>query len=297
MFQGLYVALVTPFHPDGSLNEASLRKLVSLHVKNGTDGLVPCGTTGENPTFSVEEHCRVIDIVVQESQGRLKVLAGAGSNSTDKAIELGRRAVELGADGLLVITPYYNKPQQDGLVAHFEAVAAACDAPIVTYNVPGRTGVNLLPQTVERLCDVPNIVGIKEASGDINQVSEIIRRCGDRMRVLSGDDTMTLPIMAVGGTGVISVAGNVVPDRMKAMVDAALEGDWEGARAGHLGLFDLCKALFIETNPVPTKYVMNRMGLDVGNVRLPLAPLREASAKHLDGIMRAYGITSVSVGS
>ncbi len=293
MFEGLYVALVTPFQVDGSLNEEMLRKLVAMHVENGTDGLVPCGTTGENPTFSFEEHCRVIEIVIDEAKGRLKVLAGAGSNSTDKAIRLGRRAAELGADGLLVITPYYNKPQQDGLVAHFEAVAAYCGAPIVAYNVPGRTGVNLIPETVERLCDIREVVGVKEASGDINQVSEIIRRCGDRMIVLSGDDPMTFPIMAIGGRGVVSVAGNVVPDQVKALVHAALKGDWEAAREWHYKLFELCQALFVETNPVPTKYVLNRLGIDVGAVRPPLARLRSGSARRLDAILKAYGLTEV----
>jgi 4-hydroxy-tetrahydrodipicolinate synthase len=289
MFEGLYVAIVTPFDADGRLDEAMLRRLVAFHVENGTDGLVPCGTTGENPTFSPEEHERIIRIVVEEAAGRLKVVAGAGTFSTPETVRRARRARDLGADGLLIITPYYNKPQQAGLFTHFETVAKEAGAPIMMYNVPGRTGVNLLPATVERLSRVPGIVALKEASGDLNQVSDTIARCGDRLTVLAGDDSLTLPIMAVGGRGIVSVLGNALPDRMRAMVHAALEGRWDAARAAHLALFELCQAMFVETNPAPIKYFMKAVGFDVGDVRPPLAPLQEASRKRLEALAKTHG--------
>lgn len=295
MFEGLYVALVTPFDQKGELDEEALRRLVARHVEVGTHGLVPCGTTGENPTFSPEEHERVVRIVADEARGRLQVVAGAGSNDTKTAVRLATRAVAAGADGLLVITPFYNKPQPDGLVAHFGAVAAATDAPIMMYNVPGRTGVNMMPETVERTCAFESIVAIKEASGDVNQSSDIIRRCGDRMRVLAGDDALCLPIMAVGGRGVVSVVGNVVPDRMKALVDDALAGRFGDARRRHLELYELCQAMFVESNPAPVKHVMNALGMGVGEVRPPLAPLRETSRRLLEGVIERAQLTHTGI--
>ncbi len=294
MFEGMYVAIVTPFTASGEIDEAGLRKLVEFHVARGTDGLVPCGTTGENPTFTPEEHERVLSIVVEAAAGRLTVIGGAGSNATSKAVSLAEGAERAGCDGLLVITPFYNKPQPDGLVAHFRAVAGATSLPLVMYNVPGRTGVNMRPETVARLADVPNIVAIKEASGDVNQSSEIVASVGDRIGVLAGDDALTLPIMAVGGKGVVSVLGNVVPERMCALVRAAAAGDMTAARCEHLALYELAQAMFVESNPVPVKHVMSRLGLPAGPVRPPLAPLRPESAARLDRLIERLGLTAAS---
>lgn len=293
-FEGLYVAIVTPFDAAGEIDEDGLRRLVRMHVEAGTDGLVPCGTTGENPTFSQEEHLRVIRTVVTEAAGRLQVVAGAGSNDTKKAVALARGAKEAGADGLLVITPYYNKPQPDGLVAYFGAVASATDLPVMMYNVPGRTGVNMGPDVVERLADVPTITAVKEASGSLDQISEIIRRSGDRVAVLAGDDSLALPILAVGGRGVVSVVGNVVPGRMKRLVHAALAGRYDEARREHLALLDLAYALFVESNPAPVKYALNLMGMPVGEVRPPLAPLRPDSRARVEAALAALQIEVTS---
>jgi len=286
----LYVALVTPFTRDGAVDEDALRRLVSFHIEQKTEGLVPCGTTGETPTLSPEEYRRVIRAVVEEARGRLTVVAGAGSQSTDKTIELCRVSIDAGADGLLVVTPYYNKPQPDGLVAHFRRVAEAARAPIMLYNVPGRTGVNMRPETVERLMPVSNIIAIKEASGDVSQSSEILARCGDRFTVLSGDDALTLPILAVGGMGSVSVTGNLVPDRAGDLIRAALAGDYARARALHLELYALNQILFVETSPAPIKYAMGAIGRPVGPVRLPLSELREDSRRKIDGVLATLGL-------
>lgn len=289
-FEGLYVAIVTPFDAAGEVDEDALRRLVRMHVEAGTDGLVPCGTTGENPTFDEAEHLRVVRIVVEEAGGKLQVVAGAGSNDTKKAVALARGGREAGADALLVITPFYNKPQPDGLVAHFTTVASATDLPVMMYNVPGRTGVNMTPDVVERLADVPTIQSVKEASGSLDQTSEIIRRCGDRMIVLSGDDSLTLPILSVGGRGVVSVVGNVVPARMKRLVDEALAGRYDAARREHLALLDLAGALFVESNPAPVKHALNLMGYAVGGVRPPLAALRPESRARVESALAALEI-------
>jgi 4-hydroxy-tetrahydrodipicolinate synthase len=217
-------------------------------------------------------------------------VAGAGAQSTDKTIELARFCVDAGCDGLLIVTPYYNKPQPDGLVAHFTRVAQAVGAPIMLYNVPGRTGVNMRPETVARLSSVKNIVAIKEASGDVNQSSEILARCGDRFTVLAGDDALTLPILAVGGRGTVSVAGNLVPDRLGALIRSALSGDYASARRQHLELYDLCQVLFVETSPAPAKYAMQAIGMPVGPVRLPLSEVREDSRRKIDGVLEACGL-------
>jgi len=289
-FEGLYVAIVTPFDDAGEVDEEALRRLVRMHVEAGTDGLVPCGTTGENPTFDEAEHLRVVRTVVEEAAGKLQVVAGAGSNDTKKAVSLARGARDAGADALLVITPYYNKPQPDGLVAHFTTVASATELPVMMYNVPGRTGVNMTPDVVERLADVPTIRSVKEASGSLDQISEIIRRCGERMVVLSGDDSLTLPILSVGGRGVVSVVGNVVPTRMKRLVDEALAGRYDVARREHLALLDLAGALFVESNPAPAKHALNVMGVRVGGVRPPLAPLRPESRARVEAALAALEI-------
>jgi len=287
-FRGCYVAIVTPFKADGSLDEEGLRSNIEFLVSNGVAGVVPCGTTGESATLSWEEHTRVVDITIEQVKGRVQVIAGAGSNNTSEAIEAAQHAKKVGADAVLTITPYYNKPSQEGLFRHFSAIAAAVDIPMVLYNVPGRTGVNMLPETVERLSVIPQVAAVKEASGNITQISEIHRLCGDRITVLSGDDGLTLPILACGGTGVISVTGNIVPARMSKMVDLYLKGDHAGALKLHEELLPLSQIVFIESNPVPVKVCMADMGLAAGPVRLPLAPMTESNKEKLLPVWKSY---------
>src|SRR5512138_1380999 len=248
MFKGSIVAIVTPFK-NGEIDEERLRELVEFQIENGTDGIVPCGTTGEASTLDYDEHDRVIEIVVQQAKKRVPVIAGTGSNSTKEAIEITEHAKRVGADGALLVTPYYNKPTQEGLYRHYKTVAETVALPQVLYNVPGRTGVNMLPETVARLADISNIVGIKEASGSLQQVSEVLSLCGDRIEVLSGDDFITFPIMACGGSGVISVTANIMPKEIAALIDAFNAGDLEEARRLHLRLLRINNAMFIETNP------------------------------------------------
>ena len=270
MFQGSIVALVTPFR-NGHVDEAKIRELVEFHVAHGTDGIVPCGTTGESPTLSHEEHRRVIEIVVETAGRRLAVIAGTGSNSTREAIELTRHAKAVGADGALLVNPYYNKPTQEGLYQHFRAIAEAVDLPLLVYNIAGRTAVNVETETLARLVkDCPNIVGVKEASGSLDQMTQVILACGPEFSVLSGDDTLTLPLMSVGGRGVISVIANIVPKETAEMTHAALEGDWKRARELHLRLFPLARAAFIETNPIPIKEAMAMAQMIAPEFRLPM---------------------------
>ena len=292
MFTGSFVALVTPFR-NGKIDFEKLDLLVEFHVEAGTNGLVPCGTTGESATLSHEEHEQIINRVVKRADGRIPVVAGTGSNSTQEAIRLTRFAREAGADAALLITPYYNRPTQKGLVAHFEAVAKAVsqtagDFPLILYNVPSRTGVNMLPQTVIECSEFPNVVGIKEASGNVDQTVEILR--GSEMVVLSGDDSLTLPLMAVGAKGVISVAANVVPKLMVDLVDLASAGDFLGAQELHFRLFPLFKALFVETNPIPVKAAMALQGRIGPELRLPMTPLSEANLKHLELVLSELGV-------
>jgi len=290
-FEGSIVAMVTPFR-DGKVDEAKIRELVEFHVKNGTDAIVPCGTTGESPTLSHAEHKRVVEVTIAAAAGRVPVIAGTGSNSTAEAIELTQHAKKAGADGVLMVCPYYNKPTQAGLIAHYKAVALAVDIPIIMYNIPGRTGVNMLTETVAALAELPNIVGMKEASGSLEQMTEVISLCGDRLTVVSGDDTLTLPLMAVGGKGVISVVANIVPKETAEMTRAALNGDWKRAKELHLRLFPLCKAMFYETNPIPVKTAMQLLGRLNGELRLPLCPMSQANRDKLQKALRAYGLLS-----
>ena len=287
MFKGSIVAIVTPFK-NGEIDEESLRELVEFQIENGTDGIVPCGTTGEASTLDYDEHDRVIEIVVQQANKRVPVIAGTGSNSTKEAIEITEHAKKVGADGALLVTPYYNKPTQEGLYRHYKTVAESVALPQILYNVPGRTGVNLLPATVARLADISNIVGIKEASGSLQQVSEILSLCGDKIEVLSGDDFITFPIMACGGSGVISVTANIMPKEVAAMVDAYNAGDLEEARRLHLWLLRISNAMFIETNPTPVKTALGLMGKCDDEVRLPLAPMSEANIAKLAAVMKDY---------
>lgn len=276
-FTGCGTALVTPFTTSGHLDEAALRRLVRRQIDGGVHFLVPCGTTGESPTLSGVERRKVVEIVVEEAAGRLPVLAGAGGYDTREAIEAAREMRRAGADGLLSVTPYYNKPTPDGLVRHFSAIAAATELPIIVYNVPGRTGCNIDVATLVRLAEVPHIAGVKEASGNMTQMCEVCREVPPDFIVLSGDDALTLPLMAIGGRGVISVVSNEVPREMTAMVDAAIRADFAAARAVHARLLPLMLVNFVESNPIPVKAAMAAMGLLEEAYRLPLVPPRPES--------------------
>jgi 4-hydroxy-tetrahydrodipicolinate synthase len=289
MFQGSLVALVTPFR-DGKVDDAKLRELVAFHVQNGTDAIVPCGTTGESPTLSHAEHKRVVEIVIEAVGGRVPVVAGTGSNSTAEAIDLTAHAKKAGAAGALVVNPYYNKPTQEGLYRHFRAIAEAVDIPILVYNIQGRTAVNVETDTLARLAQIPNIVGVKEASGSLDQMTQVILACGPDFTVLSGDDNLTLPLMAVGGRGVISVVANVVPKETAEMTHAALEGDWKRARELFHRLFPLCRAMFIETNPIPVKEAMAMMGMIAPEFRLPLCRMADQNRERLRTVLKQFGL-------
>jgi len=290
VFRGAFVAIVTPF-TGGQVDEQALVDLIEFHIANGTHGIVPCGTTGESATMSHEEHHRVVELTVRTVNGRVPVVAGSGSNSTAEAIDLTRHAKQAGADGVLMVSPYYNKPSQEGLYQHYKAVAEAVDIPIIIYNVPSRTSSNILPQTVARLAEVDGIVGIKEATGDLNQVSEVIRLCPGDFAVLSGDDFTSMPTVLIGGTGVISVTSNVAPKDMAQMMDAALAGDLAKARQLHYKLFPLMKAMFYDTNPVPAKKSLELMGkIKSGTPRLPLYPMNEETLSRLKTALADYGL-------
>jgi len=289
MFRGAIVAIVTPFK-DGMVDEEALRELIEFQIEGGTDGIVPCGTTGESATLSHEEHDRVVEITVDAVKKRIPVIAGAGSNSTKEAIRLAEHAYKVGADGTLLVTPYYNKPTQEGLYQHYKAVAEAVPVPIIPYNVPSRTGVNLLPETDARLSKISNIVGIKEATGDLKQISRVVELCGDDFAVLSGDDFTVLPILAVGGKGVISVISNVVPEDMAAMIDAFDAGDLEKARELHYRMSPIMEGCFLETNPIPVKTALAMMGKIGDEMRLPLYKMSDPNYQKLKKIMTDYGL-------
>lgn len=286
MFEGSIVALVTPFK-DGAVDYDRLAELVEFHVEEGTNALLPCGTTGESPTLSHEEHNEVVGFVVEKVNGRIPVIAGAGSNSTTEALSLTRHAKEVGADAVLSITPYYNKPTQRGMIKHFTRIATEVDIPVVLYNVPGRTGVNLLPETVAELSRVENIVAVKEASGNMSQICDIISRCD--ITVLSGDDSMTFPLLAAGGKGVISVAANIIPTEMAELVNS-FSTDIDRSRELHYKYWRLFKDLFIETNPIPVKAAMEMMGLLDFEVRLPLCEMSEANKEKLRSTLSDCGL-------
>jgi len=289
MFKGAIVAIVTPFK-SGHVDEDTFRELIEFQISNGTDGIVPCGTTGESSTLSHEEHDRVIEIAIEAAGKRVPVIAGTGSNSTEEALRLTRHAYEAGADGALMVCPYYNRPTQEGLYQHFKAIAEKVPIPIVPYNIPGRTGVNMMPETVARLSGISNIVGIKEASGSLKQMQDVINLCGNKFNVLSGDDFFTLPLLLIGGKGVISVLSNVVPADMAAMVDAFEAGDINRARQLHDKMVPLIDALFIETNPVPVKAALSMMGKIDYDIRLPLCKMSESNYGKLKNAMSNYGL-------
>ena len=283
--RGCGTALVTPFRSKGELEEAALRRLVSYQLQEGIDFLVPCGTTGESPTLGHEEYLRVISLVVKETGGKVPVVAGAGGNCTRKVIDLIQAIQPLEVDGILSVSPYYNKPPQEGLYRHFRAIAESTDLPIILYNVPGRTSSNIAPETVVRLSKIPNIVGIKEASGNLAQVSEIVRNAGPDFRVLSGDDALTLPLIGVGGVGVISVAANEAPGPMSKLVRLALENRWDEARKLNAHLLPLMQANFIETSPIPVKAALAMMGLIKEVYRLPLVPMKADNRARLEKVL------------
>ena len=287
MFEGSFVAIVTPFK-NGKVDAKALKELIDFHIENGTNGIVPCGTTGESATLSHHEHEEVIRIAIETCRGRVPVLAGTGSNATHEAIELTLSAQKLGADGALLITPYYNKPTQEGLSQHFVAVAKETRLPIILYNVPSRTSINMLPETVARLSKIENIVGIKEASGNLVQVSEIIQSCGTDFEVISGEDALTWPILALGGKGVISVTANLVPEKFSKLCKAALEGDMATARSLHYELLKLNDAMFIETNPIPVKAALAIMGRIDNEFRAPLCAPSDQNLATLKSVLQQY---------
>ena len=290
MFQGCGTALVTPFRQDQSLDEAALRALVRRQVAAGIDFLVPCGTTGESPTLTRKEHLRVVEITLEEAKGKVPVVAGAGGYNTAEVIELSREIEHLGADGLLSVTPYYNKPTQEGLFQHYSAIAAATKLPIIVYSVMGRTGVNVEPATLKRLSAIENIVAVKEASGSINQMGAVLQQVPESFRVLSGDDSITLPLMALGGHGLISVASNEIPAEMTALVRLAREGDFAGARALHRRYLALMDINFVESNPIPVKAALAMMGLCEPVWRLPMTPPSDASRERIASVLRSAGL-------
>ena len=289
MFEGAMTALVTPFKK-GKVDEKKLAELVEFHIKNGTSGIVPCGTTGESATLSYEEHDRVIEIVIEAANKKVKVIAGTGSNSTAEALMLTEHAKKAGADASLQVSPYYNKPTQEGLYLHFKTIAEGVDLPMIVYNIASRTGVNIEPETMARISKVRNIAGVKESSGNLEQMARIRYLCGEKFDLISGDDGLTLPLMAIGGTGVISVVNNIAPKDVSDMVAKFKKGDLEGARKLHYKLLPLVKAVFLETNPIPVKTAMSLMGMIEPGLRLPLCSMAEANLEKLKKALKDYGL-------
>ena len=289
-FTGCGTALVTPFNRDGSLDEAGVSRLARRQIDLGIHFLVPCGTTGEVPTLTDAEQVRVVELVAAEAKGRVPVLAGAGGYNTQEVIHAALRLKSAGADGILSVTPYYNKPTPEGLYQHYRAIAEAVQLPIIVYNVPGRTGCNVDPATLVRLSTVPHIAGVKEASGNVTQMCEIVAGVPDDFIVLSGDDALTLPLMAVGGRGIVSVASNEIPAEMSRLVELAEQGDFAAARAQHQRLLPLLLVNFIESNPIPVKSAMASMGLLEEVYRLPMVPPRPASKQRIEAVLHSLGI-------
>jgi len=290
MFRGALVAIVTPFK-NGAVDEDSFRRLVEYQIVNGSSGIVPCGTTGESATLTFEEHKRLIEMTVEQVNKRVPVVAGTGSNNTEEAIRLTKHAKRAGADGALIISPYYNKPTQSGLYKHYEKIAVSVDLPLVIYNVPGRTAVNIEPETICKLSNIDTVVAVKEASGSMKQITDIIARCGENLDILSGEDFLTFPILCVGGKGVISVVSNIVPRDMANLCEFFFQGRFEDAQKLYYKLLPVCHAVFFETNPVPVKTALAMMNqIEDDEVRLPLAPLLEPIRLQLVEALKAYGI-------
>jgi 4-hydroxy-tetrahydrodipicolinate synthase len=284
------VAIVTPFDSQGKFAEETYRQLIEFQIAGGTDVIVPCGTTGESATLDFDEHEYVIKVCIDQVNKRIPVIAGTGANNTAEAIHLSKNAKQMGADGLLLVCPYYNKPSQEGIFQHYKSIAEAVALPQILYNVPGRTGVNMSADTTARLAGFDNIVAIKEASGSLTQVSEILAKAGDKIDVISGDDFLTFPMMACGAKGVISVSANVIPDRVKAMVKATMTGDYSTARKLHLALLEFHNAMFIESNPVPVKTSLALLGMIEAHVRLPLVGMQPDTLEKLKGVLRKYKV-------
>ncbi len=290
MFTGVYTALITPFK-NGKIDYDAVVKIIEMQIASGVDGLVPMGTTGESPTVSFEEHKEYIERVVKIVNRRVRIIAGTGSNATDEAICLSKSAQSHGVDGVLLVNPYYNRPTQQGLITHFEAIAKSVTIPVVLYNIPGRTGVNFLPESIKTLIDrVDNIVAIKEASGDISQMMRVIELCDDRLTLISGDDNLLLPVLAIGGKGVISVLSNMLPAEVKKVITLFNQGDFDGSRNAFYRLLPLCRAMFLETNPIPVKAAMEMLGYCTSEIRLPLTPLTASNRELLKKTMIEYGI-------
>ena len=289
MFKGSLVPIVTPFK-NGKLDEKVYADLIEWHISQGTHGIVPCGTTGEASTLDFDEHYRVIEVAVEAVNKRIPIIAGTGANATDEAVFITKKAKELGVDGALIVTPYYNKPTQEGLYLHFKAIAESVDIPIILYNVPGRTAVNMLPTTVARLLEFSNIIGLKEATGDMRQASDLIRLCGDRLALYSGDDFTTFTMLSLGGKGVISVTANIVPKDVAEMWNSWDKGDIEKARELHYKLEPLNAAMFIETNPIPVKTALAMMGKMDENFRLPLCSMSAAAKEKLRAVLKDAGL-------
>ena len=285
MFHGALTAIITPFR-DGAVDEAALRELIEWQIQSGIDGLVPCGSTGESATLSHAEHERVIKITIEQTRKRVPVVAGTGSNSTAEAIRLTASAREMGADGALLISPYYNKPTQDGIYKHYKTIAASVDLPIFAYNIPGRTGSNIAPETLARLAELKNFIGVKEASGSTEQTSDILRLTNGKFTVLSGDDALTVPLMAIGAKGVIATIGNAMPREIHELAAAGLAGDFERARQLHYKMLPLMRTLFIETNPICIKQALAFMGKCCNELRLPLVPMTPPAAEKLKAAMK-----------
>ncbi|MCA1755150.1 MAG: 4-hydroxy-tetrahydrodipicolinate synthase [Spirochaeta sp.] len=286
MFTGVFTALVTPFNQDESIDEGALRALVEFQIEKGVSGLVPVGTTGESPTVTHDENIRIIEIVINQAAGRVPVCAGTGSNSTKEAVDMSQRARELGAAATLQVAPYYNKPNQEGLYRHFSTIADSVDLPQIVYNIPGRTGKNIETATVLRLAQHPNIQALKEASGSLPQMIDVLANKPNTLAVLSGDDNLALPLILMGGSGVVSVASNLAPAAIVGMVNSALEGHLEQARAAHYRLLPLFKAMFVDTNPIPVKYALHLMARVQHVYRLPLCPLAEDDKRKVEQVMR-----------
>jgi 4-hydroxy-tetrahydrodipicolinate synthase len=289
MFSGSMVALVTPFR-DGKVDWPSLEALVEFHITNGTNGIVPCGTTGESATLSHQEHDDVIKAVIKAVNKRVPVIAGTGSNSTDEAVRLTREAEKSGADGALMISPYYNRPTQEGIYQHYKRVAESVGMPIIVYNIPGRTGSKIEPEILARLAEIKNVAGVKEATGSVDQAIDIIRLCGDRLAVYSGEDSLTFSLMALGGKGVISTVANIAPREMSQVTEACLKGNWEKGRDLQFKLVPLIRAVFLETNPIPVKTALALMGKGGGELRLPLTPMSESNLGKLKAALADFGL-------
>jgi 4-hydroxy-tetrahydrodipicolinate synthase len=289
MFTGSMVALVTPFK-NGAVDWQSLEALIDFHLQSGTHGIVPCGTTGESATLSHQEHDEVIRAVIKAVNKRIPVIAGTGSNSTDEAVRLTREAEKSGADGALMISPYYNRPTQEGIYQHYKKVAAAVGIPIIVYNIPGRTGSKIEPETLARMSEIKNIAGVKEATGSVDQAIDVIRLCGDRLAVYSGEDSLIFSLMALGGKGVISTVANVAPKETAALTEACLSGNWQKGRELQFKLMPLIRSLFIESNPIPAKTALSLMGKCSSDLRLPLTPMAEGNVQKLKQTMGDFGL-------